>query len=263
MSPASVSVHLSGVRVDAVTMSEARARLREAMYGPRLFQVATVNLDFLAGARADKEVWQALGCSSLNVPDGAPVVWLARLLGHHVPERVAGADLAPMLVRDAAEAGVGVFLLGGEGGAAAAAAERWQATIPGVRIAGWYEPPRTSVDRMDHDEIIGRIADSGARVLLVALGHPKQELWIHRNRDRLPVSIAIGVGQVLDLVAGRARRAPAWMQEAGLEWLYRMAKEPRRLAGRYAGDARLLGAMSASIALRRLGLTPSPSTAGS
>ncbi|MBO0777138.1 MAG: glycosyltransferase, partial [Actinobacteria bacterium] len=82
MSLASASIHLSGVRVDAVTMSEARARLREAMAGPRLFQVATVNLDFLAGARADLEVRQALGCSSLNVPDGAPVVWLGRLLGH-------------------------------------------------------------------------------------------------------------------------------------------------------------------------------------
>jgi N-acetylglucosaminyldiphosphoundecaprenol N-acetyl-beta-D-mannosaminyltransferase len=258
----SSSIQVAGVRVDVTTLSEARARARDALAGGSLFQVSTVNMDFLAGAQASPEVKQALARSSLNVPDGAPVVWLGRLLGHRVPERVAGADLAPMLVRDAAAAGAGVFLLGGEQGVAARAAARWTETIPGVRIAGWYEPPRAPVDQMDHDEIIGRIERSGARVLLVAFGHPKQELWIDRNRDRLPVSIAIGVGQVLDLVAGRVHRAPRWMQRAGLEWFYRMAREPRRLAGRYVTDAHLLGSIATSITLERLGLRREPSTTG-
>lgn len=242
---------IAGVRIDAVTMDEARSRIRAALSGHVLYQVSTVNTDFLARAQRSSEVRRALSRSSLNLPDGAPVVWLGRLLGRRVPERVAGADLVPLLVVDAAELGVGVFLLGGEGGAAAAAAARWSAAIPGLRIC-WHEPPRAPLGQMEDEEIIRRVRDSGARLLLVAFGHPKQELWIHRQRDRLPVSVAIGVGCVLDLAAGRARRAPGWMRRTGLEWLYRLAHEPRRLGGRYASDLRWLSRIAAGVLLERM-----------
>jgi N-acetylglucosaminyldiphosphoundecaprenol N-acetyl-beta-D-mannosaminyltransferase len=250
-----VPIDLGGVRVDPLTMEGARARLREALQGDSLVQVSTVNLDFLAHAQTQPAVRKALQFSTLNIPDGAPVVWLGRLLGRRVPERVAGADLVPLLLEDAARAGASVFLLGGERGAATEAAARWRTSIPGTRIAGCCEPPRAPLDELDKvngERLVDLISRSGARVLLVALGHPKQELWIDRYRDQLPVSVAIGVGCVFDLAAGRSRRAPGWMRRAGLEWLYRVGREPRRLARRYATDLWCLAVLSAQVVRRRL-----------
>jgi N-acetylglucosaminyldiphosphoundecaprenol N-acetyl-beta-D-mannosaminyltransferase len=116
---------------------------------------------------------------------------------------------------------------------------------PDLVLAGTYEPPRARIEEMDNDEILARIAAAAPDVLLVAFGHPKQERWIDLHRDQLPVSVAIGVGCVLDLTAGRSRRAPGWMQEAGLEWLYRLAQEPNRLFARYVTDAAWLVPLAA------------------
>ncbi|HEX2648274.1 MAG TPA: WecB/TagA/CpsF family glycosyltransferase, partial [Candidatus Dormibacteraeota bacterium] len=228
---------IAGVPVDVVDMQGALARLRAAIRGSGLFHVSTINLDFLVRAQRDSEVRRIFREAHLNVADGAPVVWLCRLLGAEMPGRVAGADLVPALLAEAAEADAGVFLLGGEHGAAAAAAARLNERIPGVRIVGAYEPPRAAIEDMDNEEILARIAKARPGVLLVALGHPKQERWIDLHRDRLDVAVAIGVGQVFDLIAGRVSRAPRWMQDSGLEWLYRATQEPRRLLSRYVVDA--------------------------
>jgi exopolysaccharide biosynthesis WecB/TagA/CpsF family protein len=230
-------VDIAGVPIDPVDMSEARRRMRSALAGPRLFQVSTVNLDFLVRAQSDPHARRIFERSDLNVADGAPVVWLGRLLGVDMAPRVAGADLVPAFLADAAKVGGRVFLLGGEDGVAAAAGERLVELYPGLVVAGTFEPPRAAIEDMDNSQIIYRIAEAKPDLLLVALGHPKQERWIDMHRDQLPVSIAMGVGCVLDLIAGRSRRAPRWMQEAGLEWAYRLAQEPRRLVGRYVTDA--------------------------
>ncbi|TMC80784.1 MAG: WecB/TagA/CpsF family glycosyltransferase, partial [Chloroflexi bacterium] len=166
--------------------------------------------------------------------------------------RVAGADLVPALIRELAQTGARLFLLGGEGGVAAAAGARLGELYPGIVIAGTYQPPRAAVEEMKNAEILGRIAEARADVLLVALGHPKQERWIDMHRDQLPVSIAIGVGCVLDLIAGRSRRAPRWMQAFGLEWFYRLVQEPRRLVGRYLTDAAWLVPLAAAVLRSRL-----------
>ena len=248
------SLEVADVRIDVVDLESALRRIAHALAAeqPELYQVSTVNLDFLVRAQQSEEVRAVFRRSSLNVADGAPVVWLARLLGHHLPERVPGADLVPRVVSLAAQRGASVFLLGGEHGVAAEAARRLERANAGLRIAGTYEPARASLDEMDHETIVERVAASGADILLVALGHPKQELWIDRHRERLQCRVAIGVGCVFDLIAGRRRRAPAWMQEAGLEWLYRVAQEPRRLAGRYAADCQWLMLMTVRILWRRL-----------
>jgi exopolysaccharide biosynthesis WecB/TagA/CpsF family protein len=229
-------VMVAGVPIDRVDTAGAVDRLRGALESDRPAQVATVNLDFLVRAQRHAELAAVLRETELNVADGMPVVWLSRLLGRPVPSRVAGADLVPLLVREAAVADTGIFLLGGEGGVAAAAARRLARELPGLRV-DWHEPPRAALDEMDSDGIVAAIDRSGAGLLLVALGNPKQELWIARNRHRLPtVRVAVGVGCVLDLWAGRVRRAPSWMQRSGLEWLHRLAAEPRRLARRFATD---------------------------
>jgi N-acetylglucosaminyldiphosphoundecaprenol N-acetyl-beta-D-mannosaminyltransferase len=210
------------------------ARIVEAAWERRFFQIATVNLDFLVQSRRDEEVRLILTESDINIPDGAPIVWAGRQLGLRGITRVTGADLVPHLMGVAAETGLRVFLLGGENDAASKAAEQLVARHPELDVSV-FEPPWATLDDMDNDKILRRIDDAQPHILLVAFGHPKQERWIHRNRGSLPM-VTMGVGCCLDLIAGRKKRAPDWMQGAGLEWGYRLAQEPRRLARRYTID---------------------------
>lgn len=231
-------VVVAGVPIDHLNMAGAMARLRAALTRHEQLHVATVNLDFLVKAQHNPALMSVLQRTELNVADGMPVVWLSRLIGRPVPERVAGADLVPLLMREAAACGAGVFLLGGQRGAAEAAARRLARELPNLIVAGWHEPPTARLEELDDEGLIELVNDSGAGVLLVALGNPKQELWIARNRHRMPgVVVAIGVGCVIDLLAQRVQRAPTWMQRAGLEWLHRLMSEPKRLAGRFVTDA--------------------------
>ena len=230
-------VDVAGVPIDVVDFPGAVERITTAIGGRRLFHVSTVNLDFLVRAQRDLEVRRIFGRADLNVADGTPVVWLARLLGARVSGRVAGADLVPAVLAAAADTGARVFLLGGEDGVAEAAARVLEARLPGLNVAGTYEPPRAEVASTDHSRMLEVIREARPDILLVALGHPKQEMWIDRHREELGVSVAIGVGCVLDLIAGKRRRAPGWMQVAGLEWAFRLGQEPGRLARRYLTDA--------------------------
>lgn len=254
--PQASATAIGGVRIDSVTMDEARARLRRALGTRSVHQVATVNMDFLATAQVNAEVKSALNGAALNIADGSPVVWLGRLRGLPVPGRVAGADLVPLLMSDARDAAVSVFLLGGENGSAAAAARELIRRYPGLEVAGVLEPPRAALDAIDSDAIVEAVNASGADILLVAFGHPKQDLWIARNRHRLRVSVAVGVGCVFDLLAGRVERAPAWMRRAGLEWLHRLVTEPGRLGGRYLNDCRWLVILGARDVCERMVFRP-------
>jgi N-acetylglucosaminyldiphosphoundecaprenol N-acetyl-beta-D-mannosaminyltransferase len=245
-------VEVAGVAIDPVTRQGAVERIRSALGTRELFQVATINLDFLVRAQVDPEVREIFRRTGLNVADGAPVVWLGRLLEGGIRERVAGADLVPDVCEVAAAEGASVFLLGGEEGAAAAAAAVLTRRYPNLQVAGWLEPPRQPLAEMDLEGMAARINESGADILFVAFGHPKQEKWIDLNRERLKVSVAMGVGCAFDVLAGRRRRAPVWMQQAGLEWLFRAAQEPGRLAGRYAVDATWLLRLTTATLLRRI-----------
>ncbi len=223
-----------GVPIDFLDLDAVVGRILEAAPARRFFQIATVNLDFLVHSRQDEEVRSILAGSDINVPDGAPVVWAGKMLGRDGIARVAGADLVPSLVRASAQRGLRVFLLGGENGAAEAAANTLRAQHPHLDVSV-YEPPRASLADMDDATILRRIGEAEPHILLVAFGHPKQEKWIYRHRDSLPM-VAMGVGCCLDLIAGRQSRAPQWMQGIGFEWVYRLVHEPRRLARRYAVD---------------------------
>jgi exopolysaccharide biosynthesis WecB/TagA/CpsF family protein len=235
--PGSERAVVAGVPIDAVDLDGAADAVLAGARGYHpCEQVCTVNLDFLVSARRRDEVRTVLASSALNVADGAPVVWLGRLTGHRVPARVAGSDLVPKICEGAARRGRSVFLLGGESGSALAAAERLRELCPGLRVVGVREPPQASLDDMDDGPILDELRRVRPDILFVALGHPKQELWIHRHREALPCRVAIGVGGTFDLLGGKLPRAPRWMQRAGCEWLYRLAREPRRLARRYALD---------------------------
>jgi N-acetylglucosaminyldiphosphoundecaprenol N-acetyl-beta-D-mannosaminyltransferase len=225
---------LGGVPVDRVTAAGALDRIEELVRAARGGAVFTPNVDHVVLASRDPELARAYAAVDLSLADGMPIVWASRLLGAPLPEKVSGSDLVLPLVERAARRGWRVYLLGGAPGVAAQAAERLQARFPDLLLAGADAPRVTLAERdAEGDAALARLAAARPELVLVALGAPKQELWIHRNRAALAPAVAVGVGASLDFVAGRVRRAPRWMSRTGLEWLWRLGREPRRLWRRY------------------------------
>lgn len=176
----------------------------------------------------------ALHGADLCLPDGMSVVWGARLLGHAVPERVPGGEFMERMCALAAQNGLSVYLLGGLPGAAEGAAQALCARYPGLAIAGVDCPPHGfEQDEATHAAVRARIAAAKPDILCVALGAPKQEVWMLDECDTLPVGAVLSVGAALDTLAGLRKRAPAWTHNIGAEWLYRLAMEPHRLWRRY------------------------------
>jgi N-acetylglucosaminyldiphosphoundecaprenol N-acetyl-beta-D-mannosaminyltransferase len=246
------STQVAGVRIDSIDLVSAVDLIESAVTDRSPMQIATVNLDFLVRAQRSVELRQVLDRSDLNVADGMPLVWLSKLAGRPLPGRTAGSDLVPLALSRLAAMGARVFLLGGERAVAMEAGRRLLEAYPGLVIAGHCEPPVAAIERMPNRSIVRLIQAARPDVLLVALGNPKQELWIARHREALGVSVAIGVGCTLDLLAGKSRRAPRWMQQTGLEWLFRLGQEPRRLFGRYVLDSLWLARFAVDVAHERL-----------
>ena len=221
-------VNILGVDVDAVTMAEAVDVVRRAMDTRAGVMVATANAEMLMRATHDEELRRILNASALVVPDGAGTVWAARHLGHAMPERVAGYDLAQELLRCAPAEGRRVYFFGSAPGVAEKAKAKAEQLYPGIEIVGvrngFFSPA-------DNAAIIAEIREARPDLLLVALGVPKQEKWIAAHLAELDVPVAIGVGGTLDVMAGVMKRAPYWMQRAKLEWLFRGLMQPKR-AGR-------------------------------
>jgi N-acetylglucosaminyldiphosphoundecaprenol N-acetyl-beta-D-mannosaminyltransferase len=220
-------VTILGVPIDNVTMEETLARIDEFVREGSYHQIATANVDFLVHAIDNREYRENLCRCDLVVADGMPVVVASRLLGSPLRERVAGADLVPLL----AKKGYRIFLLGAAPEVCSIAARRMEEL--GGKVVGQLSPPIAPLAKFDNDSIIAEIEKADPEILMVALGSPKQELWLQQNRHRLKVPVCIGIGGSLDFLAGTVSRAPEWMQKTGLEWVYRIWAEPRRLAKRY------------------------------
>lgn len=239
---------LLGLVFDAVTMDEALARLeRHAEAGERCF-FSTPNLNFAIGAQNDVAFRGSVLRSDLSLADGMPIVWLARLLGLPIRERVAGSDLFERLAERPpmpGRRGLGVFFFGGPDGAAEAAGQKLDARGGALRCVGFDAPGFVAIEAMSDVARIERINTSGADFLVVALGAKKGQAWIERNLERLTVPLISHLGAVVNFVAGNVSRAPRWMQRAGLEWLWRIREEPG-LWRRYADDG---------LAFARLGAT--------
>jgi N-acetylglucosaminyldiphosphoundecaprenol N-acetyl-beta-D-mannosaminyltransferase len=228
-----------GVPIDDLTMSEALDNIeRFITLGRRTgrsHQVATINADFVIKANTDPELRRILQEADMATADGMPLVWGARLLGMPLSGRVTGADLVPALAERAAERSYSLYFLGAAPGVAVRAAEVLQARYPALRIAGVASPTVNSLLEVDH-ALLRTIQVAHPDILLVAFGNPKQEKWINMHAQALHVPVMIGVGGTLDFIAGMVKRAPLWMQKSGLEWLYRLLQEPRRLWKRYVND---------------------------
>jgi len=248
---------LFGIPVAKVTESEAVERIiamarqhHSPFPVPRSpFVVATLNVDFVANAVSgwpfggNDELWGYLKNADLVTADGMPIVALSRLLRRGLPERVTGADMVPAILRRCAEEGLKVYVLGGDKDAVAAAFEKLG--LPSSGSCGSSTTRESSTILVGHDdafvkldcdqpEIVERINAAAPDILFVALGNPKQELWMGRNQGKLRVGAMIGIGGTFNFLAGRVKRAPKWMQKSGLEWVYRIVQEPGRLWRRYA-----------------------------
>lgn len=199
-------------------------------------RVATANLDFLRLAACNQELATALRTADLVTADGTPVLWLSRLRGMPLHERVAGADLVPRLIAEAHRHERSVFLLGGAPGSAEAAASVLVERYPGLKLLGTASPRVELQDEESCRAAVAAVAAVKPDLLLVGFGCPKQELFLYRYLDQLECQVGIGVGATLDFLAGAVRRAPSALQSAGLEWAFRISQEPRRLGSRYARD---------------------------
>jgi N-acetylglucosaminyldiphosphoundecaprenol N-acetyl-beta-D-mannosaminyltransferase len=238
-------VRIGHLWVDAVTFEGALAAIEGLVRAGKGGSVFTPNVDHVVTAEDDPAFRAAYDDVSLSLADGKPILWAASVLGTPVPEKVSGSDLIEPLLRLAGRLGWRVFLLGGAPGVAEAAAERSRKDF-GVNVVGTASP-FIWLDGApgDLEQGIEEVAACRPDLVLVAMGAPKQERWIHHNRERLGAAVGIGIGASLDFVIGRIQRAPRWVSNAGLEWLYRLVREPRRLAHRYlVKDPRFLAVLA-------------------
>lgn len=216
--------------------------------------VVTPNMDHCVRLHTDPRFRRAYRTAFLRIADGMPLVWASRLTRHALPERVTGADLVEPLCAAAAGAGLSIFLLGPSAAVNTAAAAKLAERHPGLRIAGTYAPTYGFIDDAEERaRMVDAVNASGCDLLFVALGSPRQEIFVAEHRHELRCGVALGVGAALDFLAGTQQRAPKWTQRLGLEGIYRAVTDPRRLFARYARCAYwlpLLVLAQASVGLR-------------
>lgn len=227
------AVEMFGIRFSALPYGDAIDRmLLAATEGPQL-RVHFANVHSTDEAVRDPALAAVFRSAGMVCTDGMPLVWLARRRGAPQAERVSGPDAMLTLCDRGRPLGLRHYLLGGRPGVAEAVARRLTARFPGLIIAGTHTPPFRAGAAIEDESVIEAINQTRPDVLWVALGAPKQEFWTAAHEARLGARLILSVGAAFDFHSGRVRRAPAWMRRAGLEWLFRLASEPRRLAPRY------------------------------
>jgi N-acetylglucosaminyldiphosphoundecaprenol N-acetyl-beta-D-mannosaminyltransferase len=245
-------IELMGMAIDRVSEAQAIGDVIDALDRRQGGWVITPNLHHLREFARSPELAESFARADLVVADGIPLVWASRLIGTPLPARVAGSDLVWSLSAEAALYGRSVYLLGAEPPACGAAEQRMRELYPGLRIAGCHSPPLGFEDDPAEMALIRRkLNDARPDIVFVALGFPKQERLIGTLVDDLPSAWFLGVGASLNFIGGVTQRAPDWMIRVGLEWLHRLAQEPRRLFRRYVLEGLPFAARLFAHALRR------------
>jgi N-acetylglucosaminyldiphosphoundecaprenol N-acetyl-beta-D-mannosaminyltransferase len=211
------------VKIDELDFKQVMRKIADFCLGKRLRQIVTVNPEFIVAAQHDGEFKKILNAADLSVPDGFGLKIGARLSGQKIGERITGVDLTWEIAKLASERGWSLFLLGGKAGVAYKTAQRLKLVHPKLKIAGTY------AGSPQEEGIIKKINSTKPDILLVAFGAPKQEKFIYNYRTRLNVKAAMGIGGTFDFISGTISRAPKWMRALGLEWLYRLIRQPKRL----------------------------------
>lgn len=228
----SVSIHdVTPEETDAQVQKYLSERSKTGRY------VCTPNVDYVVRCRRDAEFREAINQADLRVPDGMWIIYAARLAGRPLRATVTGRLLLPRFAEYCARTDRSIGLLGAGPGVAQRVADRLQASHRGLRVLCTLTPPTPfNVGSSEDEAIVATLEADPPDLLFVALGAPRQEIWMQRHAARFPGTVMIGVGAAFDVVAGRVREAPAWMTRVGLEWLFRLAQEPRRLSRRYLVD---------------------------
>jgi N-acetylglucosaminyldiphosphoundecaprenol N-acetyl-beta-D-mannosaminyltransferase len=229
-------VMVAGLPFHRVTREGAVAECMRLMEHDRAHTVVTANADFVAQAGKNPKLREIIFHADRIFCDGQPLVWLSRLFKYPLPERVTGSDLIGPLLGRCEAAGKSVYFFGGAPEVLDQLRLYLEKHYPSLRIAGMTAPPVGAIDDWDNPSYIREIRKARADLMVVALGCPKQEEWIHRFHQRYGVPLSIGVGGSLDFLVGRQTRAPKWVQQAGMEWAWRLGTNPRRLFGRYLRD---------------------------
>lgn len=224
---------LLGTRVDAVSMESAVYTIVAAAKRRVRAMVCVANVHMIVEAYNNQTYRDQLNSADLTVPDGMPLVWLLRRYGSRSQERVAGPDLMPHVCAMAAKSGLSVGILGGKEATLRDALQALTRANPELHVAYAYSPPFRELDADEDRDLVNQINASGASILFVALGCPKQERWMQTHQGRVE-AVMIGIGAALDFVGGAVPRAPRLMRRSGLEWLFRLYQEPGRLWRRYA-----------------------------
>ena len=227
-------INVLGARVSALNINSAVSLIEEWLRSPQ-----TGRYVWMAGVHGvmeghwDSEVRRAHNAADAALPDGMPLAWIGHLLGHRDMDRVYGPDLMLELIRRSIERRYTHFFYGGKEGVAETLQQRMEERFPGVRIVGTWTPPFGEMGQVQDDEGLAMINDVQPDLLWVGMSTPKQELQMDAFRDEAKAKVMIGVGAAFDFHTGLVKQAPRWMQRGGLEWLYRMSREPRRLGRRY------------------------------
>ena len=234
---------LFGIEIDNVRMTDAVNQVRQWSESERseggCRYVVTPNVDHAVLLQENPQLRSSYDDASLILADGHPIIWASRLVRRPLPERVPGSELVPKLFDSFQASGeLKVFLLGAAEGVGFRAAENMRKQWPNVKTVGIYSPPLGfEKDESENARILNLISQAKPDVVVVGLGAPKQELWVHQHHRQIDAKVALCVGATIDFLAGEKKRAPVWMQRCGIEWLHRMCSEPKRLVKRYAKDA--------------------------
>lgn len=223
--------------IDNLTMNEALDAIDVLIQKNKNSYVVTPNVDHIVQLEAGGELYEVYKNADLILTDGKPLLWIAKWYGTPIKEKLSGSDLFPLLCEMAARKNYTMFFLGAAEGVAAKAAENLMKSYPGLNVVGTYSPPfGYEKDEIELHRIENMIKAANPHILIVGLGCPKQEKFIFHNKDNLGVPISLGLGASLDFEAGNIKRAPRWMADNGLEWLFRITQDPKRMAKRYLID---------------------------
>jgi N-acetylglucosaminyldiphosphoundecaprenol N-acetyl-beta-D-mannosaminyltransferase len=225
-------VDVVGTGISAATLDDVVEQILAPP--PEGLMVAVSNVHAVMTARRDPRLAQALSDADIATTDGMPLAWALRAMGHPDQPRVHGFSVTSAVIQAGIDRGTRHFFYGSTPQTLFAMRGHLEQEYPGIRIAGMFSPPFGPMDPAEEELVLADLRASGANVVWVGLGMPKQELWMHKVREDLPGVSMVGIGAVFDWLAGNVSKAPDWMQNAGLEWLYRLGKEPRRLWRRYA-----------------------------
>jgi len=225
--------YILNVKISAIDMNDACALIEAAVSKKQKKYICVCPVSTIMECKRSNQVLTSVNSADLATPDGMPVVWLGRLMGHNNVRRVYGPDLMRNICDISAKKGYKHFFYGSSENVLLKLKERLIRDYPGLRISGIFSPPFRELTREEDDKIIENINESCSDIVWVGLGSPKQDVWMFKHRDRINAPIMIGVGAAFDFIAGTKPQAPPWVRNCGFEWFFRLVTEPNRLWHRY------------------------------